>query len=72
MGGLRSGLGCALISSAARYSLTALVWRCSRDQHLIGRLAVIAAGVRRRDTGVDRKAFALDQARIHADLHHGL
>ena len=39
---------------------------------LIGHLAVIAAGIRLHDAGIDCKAFALDQTRIHTGSHHRL
>src|SRR5438270_10998837 len=42
-----------------------------RPVNLIGRLAVIAAGVGLYVSGINGKAFALYQAILHAGAHHG-
>src|SRR5476651_33664 len=69
---LAIGIGVFIIETCKELlGCTRLMFR-QRPVDLIGRFAVIAAGVGLDDAGINSEAFALNKTRVHASPHHRL
>src|SRR5262249_23067892 len=69
---LAVGVGILVIESRKELGRCPRLPLRRRPVDLVGSLAVIPAGIRLNDAGIDGEAFALDQTSIHAGPHHRL